>query len=161
MLGTDVEDLSNAYPPTLCFLLAGVWLIGLALLVRPAASRALERPALWRATVAVNFRIMTVFLWHMTAYLVAILALWPLGFGHESTPTLRWLAERPLWLFSSGAILLVVVRVFGRFEDRGRQGPRTARPRPSPLTPPRVPLRRAGLASWRHAAVRRARAGRV
>jgi len=155
MLGTDVEHISNAYPPTLCFLLAGVWLIGLALLARPAVSRALERPALWRATAAVNLRIMTVFLWHMTAYLVAVLALWPLGFGHESSPTLRWLAERPLWLFSSGGILLVVVRVFGRFEDRGRQGPR-GRPAgpdpavtvpPSRFEPPRVPPRRAGLAS--------------
>lgn len=39
LLGTDVERISNAYPPTLCFLLGGIWIIGLALLARPALTR--------------------------------------------------------------------------------------------------------------------------
>lgn len=124
LLGTDIEAISNAYPPTVCFLLAGVWAVGLVLLVDPAVSRWLERPAPWKATVAVNARIMTLFLWHMTAYLVAILLLWPLGYGQERSPTLRWWAERPLWIVVPGLILAGFVALFGRVEDRGRGAPR-------------------------------------
>ena len=49
------------------------------------------------ATIAVNGVIMTLFLWHMTAYLLAILLLWPLGFG-SSGPTARWWRERFVWI---------------------------------------------------------------
>jgi hypothetical protein len=84
LLGTDVGEISNAYPPTLIYLLVGVWLIGLAVLTRPALERWLRRPGPWRLTVLVNSRIMTLFLWHMTAYLVAVILLWPLGFGRAT-----------------------------------------------------------------------------
>jgi len=66
---------------------------------------------------------MTLFLWHMTAYLVAILALWPLGLGHETDTTARWWLERPIWIVVPGLILGAFVLAFGRFErgDRGRE----------------------------------------
>ncbi|MGH8989991.1 MAG: acyltransferase family protein [Acidimicrobiia bacterium] len=130
LLGTDVERVSNAYPPTLCYLLVGFWLIGLVMLVRPALSRWLERPGVWKATIAVNGSIMTLFLWHMTAFLLAILLLWPLGFGHDATPSARWWAERPLWLGVAGAILAVLVAAFSRFEALGRRpkGPAAGTP---------------------------------
>ena len=121
MLGTDVERVSNAYPPTLCFLLVGVWLIGLVILLRPRLSRWLARPGPWKATIAVNARVMTLFLWHMTAYLLVILALWPLGFGQEDEPTARWWLERPLWIAVPGLVLVGLVMVFGRFERQGRR----------------------------------------
>jgi fucose 4-O-acetylase-like acetyltransferase len=123
LLGTDVEQVSNAYPPTLCFLLVGIWLIGLVMLLRAPLTRWLQRPAVWKATIVVNTRIMTLFLWHMTAYLLAILALWQIGFGHEHEPTLRWWAERPVWILVPGVLLLGIVAAVGRFETRGH-GPR-------------------------------------
>ena len=43
LLGTDVELVSNAYPPTLCFLLGGVWSIGAVMLLRPALARCSRR----------------------------------------------------------------------------------------------------------------------
>jgi Acyltransferase family len=116
LLGTDVELVSNAYPPTLCFLLGGVWSIGAVMLLRPALARWLRRPRAWAATIAVNGVIMTVFLWHMTAYLLAILTMWPLGFGQEADSTARWWAERVVWLVVPGAILAGLVAIFGRFE---------------------------------------------
>ncbi|MGH7751178.1 MAG: acyltransferase family protein, partial [Gemmatimonadales bacterium] len=98
LLGTDAEQVSNAYPPTLCFLVAGVWIIGLALALRAPLRRWLDRPGPWRATIVVNASIMTLFLWHMTAYLLVILALWPAGLGREVEPTLRWWLERAVWV---------------------------------------------------------------
>ncbi len=59
---------------------------------------------------------MTLFLWHMTAYLLAVLLLWPLGFGHETDSTARWRAERARWSFVPGMILLGMIAIFGRFE---------------------------------------------
>ncbi|HEV8572776.1 MAG TPA: acyltransferase [Actinomycetota bacterium] len=116
LLGTDVEPISNAYPPTICFMAMAFWSIGVVMLLRERVSRWLERDGPWRFTVLVNSVIMTLFLWHMTAYLIAILLLWPLGLGHTNATQLRWWLERPIWILVPGAILLVIVAVFGRFE---------------------------------------------
>lgn len=121
LLGTDVERISNAYPPTVCFLLGGIWLIGLVLLARPAVTGWLARAGPWKAVVAANSRIMTLFLWHMTAYLIAIIVLWPSHFGRQTTPTLRWWMERPVWIVAPGMILAVLVALFGRLETRGHR----------------------------------------
>lgn len=69
-------------------------------------------------TVVVNSVIMTLFLWHMTAFLIAVLLLWPMGFGQTDATTIRWWLERPLWLGVSALILLGLIAVFGRFERR-------------------------------------------
>jgi fucose 4-O-acetylase-like acetyltransferase len=116
LLGTDVERISNAYPPTVCFLLGGVWSIGAVMLLRPRLRRWLDRERPWRLTIGVNAIIMTLFLWHMTAYLLAILALWPLGLGHQTDSTARWWAERVVWEAVPAAILAVIVLAVGRFE---------------------------------------------
>jgi peptidoglycan/LPS O-acetylase OafA/YrhL len=130
LLGTDVEAISNAYPPTVCFLLAAVWSIGAVMLLRSVATRWLERPGPWKATIFINGVIMTLFLWHMTAYLLAILALRPLGFGLEVDSTARWWLERPLWLLVPGAILAGIVPLVGRFEQPPRAPARGRGPYP-------------------------------
>ncbi len=58
------------------------------------------------------------------APLAPILALWPLGFGRQHEPTLRWWAERPLWIVVPGVFLLGLIAGFGRFEIRGHRGGR-------------------------------------
>ncbi len=116
LLGTDIEPISNAYPPTLCFMLGGIWTIGAAILLRPRLSRWLERPGPWKSTIFVNGMIMTLFLWHMTAYLIAILLLWPLGFGHQVDSTPRWWMERVVWELVPAVILAGLAALFGRFE---------------------------------------------
>ena len=101
------------------------------MLLKPARSIAgcgATRP--WRFTIVVNARIMTLFLWHMTAFLLALLLLWPLGFGREQDSTARWWLERPLWFVVPGAILLGLVAIFGRFE----RGPRRASAESAPGT---------------------------
>jgi peptidoglycan/LPS O-acetylase OafA/YrhL len=116
LLGTDVEPISNAYPPTVCFLLGGVWSIGAVMLLRPRLRTWLERPRPWKATIAVNGMIMTLFLWHMTAYLIAVLALWPLGLGHQADSTARWWLERAVWETAPATLLVAIVLLVGRFE---------------------------------------------
>jgi len=116
LLGTDVEPISNAYPPTVCFMLGAIWSIGAVMLLRPHLTTWLERPGPWKATIFVNSVIMTLFLWHMTAYLVAILLLWPLGFGHQADSTAGWWAERFVWELVPAAILAGMIAVLGRFE---------------------------------------------
>jgi peptidoglycan/LPS O-acetylase OafA/YrhL len=120
LLGTDVEPVSNAYPPTVCFLLGGIWTLGAVLLLKPRLDRWLQRDRPWRFTIVVNARIMTLFLWHMTAYLLVLLVLWPLGFGREQDSTLRWWLERPLWELVPGVVLLGLLAIFGRFERAPR-----------------------------------------
>jgi hypothetical protein len=125
LLGNDVDPMSNAYPPTLAYLAVGFWSIGALMLLREPMSRWLRRARPWRFTVFVNSIIMTLFLWHMTAFLLAVLVLWPLGFGRQGSPTLGWWLERPLWVGVAGVFLAGIVAVFGRFER-----PRTTASRP-------------------------------
>jgi fucose 4-O-acetylase-like acetyltransferase len=117
LLGTDVPgEISNAYPPTMCFLLADIWSIGAVMLLRPALSRWLERPGPWKVTILLNSVIMTLFLWHMTAYFVVLLALWPLGIGHEQDSTASWWLLRPVFIGLSALVLTGIVALVGRFE---------------------------------------------
>jgi fucose 4-O-acetylase-like acetyltransferase len=123
LLGTDVERVSNAYPPTLCYLFAGIWAIGAVMLLRPTLTRWLQRVRGWKLTIAVNGMVMTLFLWHMTAYLLVILALWPLGFGRQHGGTARWWLERPLWIGAPALVLAGLVAIFARFEHPRRRAP--------------------------------------
>jgi hypothetical protein len=123
LLGTDVERVSNAYPPTVCFLLGGIWTIGAAMLLRPRLQRWLQGRRPWKATIVVNGVIMTLFLWHMTAFLGAVLVLWPLGLAREHDSTAAWWLQRPLIIGVATAFLVGLIAVFGRFE---RPRPRRA-----------------------------------
>ncbi len=116
LLGTDVEAISNAYPPTLCYLAVGIWTIGAVMLLRDRLSRWLRKPGPWKAAIITNSIIMTLFLWHMTAFLLAVLALWPLGLGRQTSGTTAWWIERLAWISVPALILGGLVLVFGRFE---------------------------------------------
>ena len=124
MLGTDaaffhlraIEKTSNMNPPTLCIVALTFWLVGLAMVVRDPLTRWLQRVRPWTAVIVANGVIMTLFLWHMSAYFLAILLLWPLGLGHELDSTSSWWLQRPAWEIVPAAILLLVVALVGRFE---------------------------------------------
>lgn len=116
MVGTDVETVSNMNPPTLCIVALTIWQVGAAMLLRERVARWLEKTRPWTVVIAANSMIMTVFLWHMTAYLLAILVLHPLGLGHPTDSTASWWLQRPLWIVAPALLLGVFVVVFGRFE---------------------------------------------
>jgi len=129
MVGVDIEPVSNMSPPSFAILALAVWQIGAAMLLRQRVSAWLARSHPWTRVVAVNSMIMTLFLWHLSAMLVALLALHPLGFGKETTTSARWWLERPLWLAASALVLLPLLWVFARWERRGALRP--AAPGPS------------------------------
>jgi fucose 4-O-acetylase-like acetyltransferase len=121
MIGTDVERISNMNPPTACLAALTLWLIALAMLARAPVSRWLAKPRPWKLTIVANSMIMTLFLWHLTAYLLVILALRPLGLGRNTDTTASWWAQRPVWLVAPAIILAALVAVFGRFERPSRR----------------------------------------
>ena len=122
MVGTDIERVSNMNPPTLCIVALTVWLVGIAMLLRETVNRWLAEKRPWMAVIAANSVIMTVFLWHLSAFLVAILLLYPLGLGRPSDTTVTWWVQKPVWIAASALVLAVLVVIFGRFE-RPRRAP--------------------------------------
>ena len=53
LLGTDLEKVANTYPPTICFMLVGFWLIALVHCEGPGHLARLDRPRRRSEAVAV------------------------------------------------------------------------------------------------------------
>jgi hypothetical protein len=135
MVGLPGDRVSNMSPPSLCIVALTVWLVGLAMLVRPPVARWLERPRPWTLVVTAGSALMTLFLWHLTALVLAVLVLHPLGLTTPAPGTPIWWALRPLWVLVPAALLVPLVALFARFER-----PRPAQPHP--------PLPRQTLHRW-------------
>jgi hypothetical protein len=116
LIGTEAERVANTYPPTIVMVAASFWVIGLALLLRERLTRWLRRAGPWMFTIYINSVIMTLYLWHMTAYLLAILLLWPLGLGQEHATNAAWWLQRIVWEVVPGVILFGLIQIFGKFE---------------------------------------------
>ena len=116
MVGLPGDPVSNMNPPSLCIVALTIWLVGLAMLVRDPVTRWLRRPRPWALVVATGSSLMTLFLWHLTALVLAVLVLHPLGLTQPSPGTPTWWALRPLWLLVPAAILAPLVALFARFE---------------------------------------------
>jgi peptidoglycan/LPS O-acetylase OafA/YrhL len=106
---------------------------GIALLLEPALARLMQRRAAWVFVVGVSARIMTMYLWHLTAMVIVIgLSMATGGFGLGIEPlTTTWWLTRPLWFLLVGMVTIAMVAVFGRFEtpvDDPRPAPAWWRP---------------------------------
>lgn len=119
MVTVPGAPIQNSAPPSLALALLACAQLGLVLLLREPAERWLRRPRPWRLVVAVNAVIMTVFLWHMSAAVLAALGLDAVGL--LPTPELgsgAWLLARLPWLAALAGTLAVLVVGFGRIEAR-------------------------------------------
>lgn len=128
MVGTEVTTESNIFPTNATIAALVVFQLGLLAVATPALERLLARRRVWKPVVALNAVAMTIFVWHMTAFLLVILAYEGLGEVLLDEPTASWWWQRWLWLLAPAAILTVLIAIFGRVEflDRGRGGVRTA-----------------------------------
>ena len=121
MIGVPGSDLSNSMPPTLALLALGNMQIGLALTLEPVMRRLLDKAAAWTATVLINGMIMTVYLWHLTAFVLVMVAAWLLGgVGLHAAPgSAEWWIARPLWFALYIAVTLPLIALFSPFERMG------------------------------------------
>lgn len=118
MVGLDTAQVTNSYPPRVTLLFLGMFQAGLVLAAEPLLRKAMSRVRAWTFVVAISAQIMTIYLWHLTAMVIAIgLGLWADGFGFGIEPlTGLWWATRPLWFAALIVLTGILIVVFGRFE---------------------------------------------
>lgn len=124
MIGVPGSDLSNSMPPTLALLALGIGQTGVALALEPSGRRMLDNISVWTGVVLVNGMIMTIYLWHLTAFVVVMVAAWLLGgIGLEVAPgSSAWWLARPLWFACYIAASFPLILAFARFERMGKSG---------------------------------------
>ncbi|WP_261808475.1 acyltransferase [Nonomuraea sp. C10] len=120
MVGTTGAE-SNIFPTNAAIAALAVFQLGLLALITPAAERLLRRPVAWKPVVALNVAALTIFLWHMTAYLVVLWAYEGLGGTLSAEPTAGWWAQRWLWLLAPSAVLAVLAALFLQVELAARR----------------------------------------
>ena len=112
-------ELSNSLPPTLALFALGLAQVGLVLALEPLGRKMLDNLNIWTATVLMNGMIMTVYLWHLTAFVLVMTVCWVLlgGLGLDQVPgSPAWWVSRPLWFAIYIAALLPMIAVFARHE---------------------------------------------
>lgn len=121
MIGVPGADLSNSMPPTLALLALGNAQVGLVLAVEPRMRALLENMRMWTSVVLLNGMIMTVYLWHLTAFVFVVTAAWLLGGAglHAVPDSAPWWLARPVWFALYVAVLLPLIALFARFERPG------------------------------------------
>ncbi|MDJ0848679.1 MAG: acyltransferase [Myxococcota bacterium] len=125
MIGVPGAAVSNSMPPTLALLALGIAQSGLVLALEGPARRLLARRRLWTGTVLVNGMIMSLYLWHMTAFVAVVgVAAAASAPALEAVPaTAGWWLGRPLWLAVYALPTAVLVATFLRFEARAAAAP--------------------------------------
>ncbi|TDE33851.1 acyltransferase [Actinomadura sp. 6K520] len=124
MVAVPGAEVQNTSPPTVALLSLAIAQTGVVLLLRDRADRWLRRTRVWMTVVGVNAVILTAFLWHMTAVVVAAAVLYPTGvFPQPPITTAEWVLLRLPWLAFLAAVLAVLMALFGWVEWRGRFRP--------------------------------------
>ncbi|HYN67259.1 MAG TPA: acyltransferase family protein [Ornithinibacter sp.] len=122
MIGLDAAAVNNSYPTRETLVFLGLLQAGLVLAAEPLLARWMRRERAWTVVVLLNTRIMTLYLWHLTAMVAAIgasLLLGGVGLGVEPL-TRAWWLTRPLWWLVLAAVTLGLVALLGRFETPRR-----------------------------------------
>lgn len=118
MIGVPGAEITNSMPPTMALFTLGVMQTGLVLALEPAGRRMLENLSVWTATVLMNGMIMTMYLWHLTAFVLVMVGAWLLGgLGLYVFPgTAEWWWTRPIWFALYILALLPMIAIFAKHE---------------------------------------------
>jgi hypothetical protein len=121
MIGVPGAEMTNSMPPTLALLALGIGQTGLALALEPAGRRMLDNLRIWTGVVLVNGMIMTIYLWHLTAFVLVLVGAWLLGgAGLDVAPgSSTWWTARPLWFALYIITLFPLILLFSRYERMG------------------------------------------
>lgn len=116
MVALPGETTSNM-TPSFALLTFSAWLLGLALLLRPALTRLMAGRGPWTVVVAASGVAMTAFLWHLTAItMVSGGLLLSGGPFFPDVGSVSWWLLRLVFLLLVVAVLTVLVALFRRFE---------------------------------------------
>jgi fucose 4-O-acetylase-like acetyltransferase len=140
MIGLPGQEVSNMLPPSVCVTAVAVLQLGLVMLARPALLRWAHRRGPWRATVAVNSVVMTLFLWHITGLVLVAGSAYLLGLSLPVIGSARWWLEKPLWVLGAAVVTAALVAAL-----RGVEQAPPSRTGPRPLAVPAALLSVAGL----------------
>ena len=133
MVGLTTQGVNNSQPPKVTLMTLALFQAGLFLAFEGPVRRWLTRDRAWAPVVMVNGRIMTLYLWHMTALVLVIAGLLLAGgVGlHLQVDSATWWLTSPLWLVALATITWPFIVGFGRFErprDARLPGPPAWRP---------------------------------
>ncbi len=115
-------EATNNTPPSMALLWLGFAQVGLVILFRTPLTRLIQKPLVWALVVLLGSKLMTVYVWHMTAMMAVAAAAFPTGLwpGPEGVTAAWWLSRIP-WILLLMVAMAILVLAFGRFE-RPRQG---------------------------------------
>jgi hypothetical protein len=105
-------------PPTVAILVLGIAQSAVLLAAHDRLATWLERPRAWRATIVVNVAVLSIFLWHLSAFIAVGATLLALGLPVVEVGTPAWWAQKALTLVLSLVVLLAVVVVVSPVERR-------------------------------------------
>ncbi len=119
---------SPTHPPSTALLLFGIAYSATAVAAAPAVSDWLARHArVWTAVVVANSMAMSIYLWHMTAAIVAVLIAWAAGLlPTAAVGTAAWWVQKLPLMGIAAVVLTGIVAVVGRYERMSL----LARPKP-------------------------------
>lgn len=141
MVGMPGDTMSNVNPPTAVLLALAAGQLGVALALREAIEKWAAAPTVTRCLDWCSARLMTVYVWHTPALVIAAgVGVFVLGRSTPAPLSQEWRDGLPLWLGGLTVVLGALVAAFSGFE------------RHTPLTAQTVP--RAGAPSGSSGATR-------
>ncbi len=130
MISIPGEPISNSTPPTIALIALALLQGGLLLSFEGPMRHWLRQVRPWAATILVNRSIMTLYLWHMTVFVIVIgLLNVSNGIGLTLEPgTWLWWLVRPIWLAGLAVVLVILTLLLSPLEQRTRKRDRKSLP---------------------------------